>query len=95
MRVDFHPAAVREVEDAQAWYEERSLLAASAFLRELSVAVQRIQQAPQRYPIADAGTRRILLDRFPFAVYYRERSSALTIVAVAHQKRRPGYWSAR
>lgn len=46
MHVDFHPAALREVEDAQAWYEARSLLAASAFLRELSVAVQRIQQAP-------------------------------------------------
>lgn len=95
MQVDFHPAALREVEDAQAWYETRSLLAASAFLRELSIAVQRIRQAPDRYPVADAGTRCILLDRFPFTIYYREKSGALNIVAVAHQKRRPGYWSAR
>ena len=95
MQVDFHPSALQEVEDAQAWYEARSLLAASAFLRELSVAVQRIQKAPHRYPIADAGTRRILLDRFPFTIYYREGSKNLNIVAVAHQKRRPGYWSAR
>lgn len=95
MDVDFHPAALREVEDAQAWYEVRSLLAASAFLRELSIAVQRIRQAPQRYPIADAGTRRILLDRFPFTIYYRVKSDTLNVVAVAHQKRRPGYWSAR
>jgi plasmid stabilization system protein ParE len=95
MRVDFHPAALREVEAAQAWYEERSLLAASAFLRGLSVAVQRIQQTPHRYPVSEAGTRRLLVDRFPFTIHYRETADTLTIVAVAHQKRRPGYWSGR
>jgi len=95
MDVEFHPAALREVEDAQAWYAERSLIAASAFLRELSIAVQRIRQDPHRYPVGQAGTRRILLDRFPFTIHYRVRSETLNIVAVAHQKRRPGYWSSR
>lgn len=95
MTVEFHPAALREVDDAQAWYEERSLFAASAFLRELSTAVQRIRQAPDRYPAAEASTRRILFERFPFTLYYRVQSDKLTVVAVAHQKRRPGYWSAR
>ena len=95
MNADFHPAALREVEDAQAWYAERSLIAASAFLRELSIAVQRIRQTPHRYPTAEAGTRRIFLDRYPFTIYYRVKSETLTIVAVAHQKRRPGYWSSR
>lgn len=71
MRVEFHPAAAREVEDAQAWYEERSMFAASAFLRELSIAVNRIREAPVRYARAEGGTRRILLDRFPFTLYYR------------------------
>lgn len=95
MRVEFHPAALREAEDAQAWYEDRSLLAASAFLRELSAAVQLIRQAPHRYPMAQAGTRRILLDRFPFTIYYRTKPDTVSIVAVAHQKRRPGYWATR
>jgi hypothetical protein len=39
MRAEFHPAASVEVEDAQAWYEELSPVAASAFLRELSAAI--------------------------------------------------------
>ena len=95
MNVEFHPAALREAEDAQAWYAERSPIAASAFLRELSIAVQRIRQTPHRYPAAEAGTRRILLDRFPFTIYYRVKSETLNIVAVSHQKRRPGYWSSR
>jgi plasmid stabilization system protein ParE len=95
MRVEFHPAAVREVEAAQAWYEERSLLAASAFLREFSIAVQRIRKAPLRYAEAQANTRRVLLDRFPFTVFYRVRPDLIWVVAVAHQKRRPGYWASR
>jgi plasmid stabilization system protein ParE len=95
MNVEFHPSAVREVEEAQAWYEERSLFAASAFLREMSIAVRRLRETPALYPLAEAGTRRMLLDRFPYTIYYRIESQTLTIVAVAHQKRRPGYWSSR
>jgi len=71
MRVEFHPAALRDVEDAQAWYEARSVIAASAFLRELSLAIQRVREAPDRHPLAEAGTRRLPLDRFPFTIYYR------------------------
>lgn len=92
MIVEFHPDAFREAVEAQAWYEERSLLAASAFIQELSRAIQRIRQAPNRYAVAEAGTRKILLDRFPFTIYYSNVSEVLTIVAVAHQKRRPRYW---
>ena len=95
MRVEFHPAALREVEDAQAWYEARSVIAASAFLRELSLAIQRVREAPDRHAFAAAGTRRLLLDRFPFTIHYRVFKEAVIVVAVAHQKRRPGYWSTR
>ena len=95
MNVEFHPAALREVEEAQGWYEERSLLAASAFLRELSAAVRRIRDAPNRYPAGEAGTRRVLLERFPFTIHYRVNRGTLTVTAVAHRKRRPGYWTKR
>jgi plasmid stabilization system protein ParE len=95
MRVEFHAEAAREVVDALAWYEERSLFAASAFLRELSTAVNRIGEGPARYPAAEHGTRRILMERFPFTIYYRTMSDHCVVVAVAHQKRRPGYWRFR
>jgi len=95
MRVEFHAEAAREVVHAQAWYEERSLFAASAFLRELSTSVNRIREAPARYPRAEHGTRRILMERFPFRLYYRTGQDRCIVVAVAHQKRRPGYWRSR
>lgn len=95
MRVRFHPAAAAEVERAQAWYEERSALAAAAFLQELTRAVQRIRVAPERYPTAEHGTRRIVLEQFPFTAFYLVRRDEAFVVAVAHHKRRPGYWAAR
>jgi len=95
MRVDFHPRARDEVEEAQSWYEERSLLAAAGFLHELSVAVRRIIEAPNRYPVSLRGTRRILLERFPFTIHYQVSENDIVVVAVAHQKRRPGYWADR
>ena len=95
MRVSFHPRANEEVDEAQAWYEERSLLAAAGFLQELSSAVRRIGEAPNRYPVALHETRRVVLERFPFNIFYRVGASEVVIVALAHQKRRPGYWADR
>lgn len=43
-----------------------------------------------------AGTRRLLARRFPYAVVYRVRGEQVVeIVAVAHYRRRPGYWRRR
>ena len=95
MRVSFHPRANEEVEEAQAWYEDRSLLAAAGFLQELSAAVRRIGETPNRYPLASHGTRRVVLERFPFNIFYRVSASEVVVVALAHQKRRPGYWADR
>jgi plasmid stabilization system protein ParE len=95
MRVSFHPAADAEVERAQAWYEERSVFAAAGFLQELTRAVQRLRSTPQLHPPPEHGTRRILLEQYPFSLFYILRSEEIFIVAVAHHKRRPGYWAAR
>ena len=95
MIVRFHPAAREEVREARLWYEERSPLSAVAFAQEVGAAVSRIAEAPTRFPVAEQGTRRVVLHRFPYNVFYRVRSEEIIVVAVAHQKRRPGYWSGR
>src|SRR5882762_4975331 len=53
-----------------------------------------IAEAPRRWPAGVHGTRRFLLHRFPFAVAYRELRSIIQVLAVAHARRRPGYWRA-
>ena len=89
MRVSFLEAAEAKVEAAQDWYAERSLMAASGFVHELSKTIDRIVEAPHRYPKAEHGTRRVLFDRFPYSIYYRVSGETLVVIAVAHPKRRP------
>jgi len=95
MRIKFHPHARAEIRDARNWYFERSPLSAIAFAQTVENATFRIRQAPTSFPPADHGTRRFVLQRFPFNIFYLIRGTDIVIVAVAHQKRRPGYWASR
>jgi hypothetical protein len=36
-----------------------------------------------------------VLAKFPYSVIYKEKDEVILIVAVAHAKRRPGYWRGR
>jgi len=96
MTVKFHPAARSELLEARRWYQARSPVAAMAFAQEVEVAISRMAETPIRFPLAEHGTRRIALRRFPYNVCYRiVGEETVVVVAVAHQKRRPYYWSGR
>ncbi len=41
------------------------------------------------------GTQRLVLGHYPFSIVFRELLHEIQIVAVAHAKRRPGYWAFR
>lgn len=94
-QVEYFPEASRELEDAFEWYLERSLQAAGAFVRETDRAVAVIAAAPRVWPRFEAGTRRYVLQRFPYDIIYREAEAGIEVVAVAHHKRRPRYWHRR
>jgi toxin ParE1/3/4 len=93
--LEFHPEAVFEARAARQWYAERSPLAAAVFMEEIERATKMIVEAPDRWPGFLHGTRRYLLRRFPFSVIYRVSETSVQVVAVAHAKRRPGYWKTR
>src|SRR5271170_6702726 len=90
-----HPAAIEEAEAAARWYRERSPLAAKRFVEELNQVIDRILEAPHRWPRSAIGTRKLNLPCFPFAVVYWESEGQIRILAVAHGRRQPGYWKSR
>ena len=93
--LDYLDEALAEAEAAARWYAERSPTAALAFSEELDAAESAIVRLPEAWPPFELGTRRYLLRRFPFSVIYRVEPHRVLIVAVAHFRRRPGYWQAR
>ena len=94
-RIEFHPEARAEALEAEAWYSERDPLVAARFAVELERAVDAIAEAPLAWPSQGPGTRRCLLRNFPHEVVYRILVDRVEVIAVAHQRRRPGYWRGR
>lgn len=94
-RFRFHPEARQDFRAAIGWYSRRSPTAATEFRVTVSAVIRHIVQAPQRWPKYLHGTRRFVLRRFPFSIIYLDDADVLSIVAVAHSKRKPGYWKQR
>jgi len=89
------PAAEEEASEAFRWYFERSALAADAFREELTGAIDSLAKKPGMWPPDDDSIRRLVLRHFPFTVFYEVAGKTVTVFAVAHQRRRPGYWQDR
>ena len=93
--LELQPAVLAEAEEAAAWYAERDLRVATRFAEEIDTALDRIAEAPHRWPNYLHGTRYVRLTRFPYLVVYREEPTRILVVAIAHAKRKPGYWRKR
>ena len=94
-RIILHSEAEDDIFQALAWYQERSRLAARAFVQELTHVVRLAARSPRAWPIVVGDTRRVVFPRFPFDLVFRMRGEAIEIVALGHHRRRPEYWRNR
>ena len=65
------------------------------FEAAVSKAIRDALAHPQRGAPRSKRTRRWLVMGFPFGVIYHFSETELVVVAVAHQRKRPEYWSQR
>ena len=93
--VRFHPEAAQEAAAASDCYRERSRQASVGFIAELNHAIQQVTELPETWPSYEAGTRHYTFPVYPYSLIYRVSEKEITIVAVAHAKRKPGYWKTR
>ena len=66
-----------------------------AFIAEFERALAVLSVHPNLGAPWRAIARRFPLRRFPYSVVYRINGEELRVIALAHQRRRPGYWSGR
>jgi plasmid stabilization system protein ParE len=69
--------------------------AEAEFLRELDHAIQQVTDAPAQWPRYIAGTQRYVFPTYPYSLVYFVENDVINVVAVAHDKKRPGYWRKR
>ncbi|OGW13567.1 MAG: hypothetical protein A3G93_10400 [Nitrospinae bacterium RIFCSPLOWO2_12_FULL_45_22] len=89
------PEAEQEMLEAARYYEAQATGLGVDYLSEVEHAVRTIEEVPATWPIIEGELRRRLIRRFPFGILYRIEPEEIVIVAVAHLRRKPGYWKER
>jgi len=91
----FHPIAETEYQQASAYYENEHPGVGEEFEFEVQAVLLRVQQHPDRYPIAVRDIRFAHARRFPYSVYYRIRRDRIDVLSVFHESRDPAEWQSR
>jgi toxin ParE1/3/4 len=93
-RIVVRPDAETELTAAAAWYEDKRPGLGDQFVTAVEAALAEIEESPETWPCWKRGHpyRKYVVRRFPYVVFYTVDDAAVTVVAVAHGKRRPGYW---
>lgn len=93
--VTFHEDARTEFDEAANFYNMERAGLGVAFVHEVERAVARVREYPASCPILRGRVRKTRVHRFPYAVLYSAVDERIRVLAVAHDRRRPFYWSGR
>ena len=89
-------AAEADIQEASEWYEDREPGLGGRFLDELGSTFTKIRLSPLQFPRIARSLRRALLRRFPYTIYFvLSDDVSVAVVAVLHQRRKPGIWKQR
>ena len=95
MHVEFHPEAETEFIENALYYEYEVTGLGYRFIEEIERASKILIDQPRIGQPLDEQLQSFVLAEFPFSLIYSLDQDMIWIVAVAHQKRRPGYWRER
>ena len=88
--------AKRDFREATAWYAERNSEIAERFVEEVARTLELIERFPMTGApvpgVDDKDIRRLPVHNFPYHVVFLRLPDRIAVLAVAHDRRRPGYW---
>ncbi len=97
MKLRVHRLAVTEIDHEVDHYESYQVGLGEELEEAIDAAFEKILRFPEAAPQwKSRPDRRVaVLDRFPFTLAYQLTGDEVVILALAHHRRRPGYWSRR
>jgi plasmid stabilization system protein ParE len=93
--VAFHPEAQAEFMAAARYYEAQAENLGFDFISAVEATYRRLVTFPESGRPFGSRLRRVLVPGFPYGLIYRTEPDRVLVVAVAHVRRRPGYWRSR
>lgn len=96
MKLVIVPPALAELHAAAAFYKSRANTELGlAFVGEFERTTNLVLENPMIGAVFRGVSRRYLFRRFPYSIIYQIAVDELRVIAVAHHRRRPGYWANR
>ncbi len=88
--VIIRPEAEDDLRDAFLWYEDKRTGLGYDFLLQVDAGICFINRNPEIHPAEYKGTRKHIIKRFPYKIFYFVEDEKIIIFGVIHSKRRPG-----
>ena len=95
MKIAFLGPARDEMRRSAHFYDRQRKGLGDEFLGEVETLLGRIREHPLAAPEIEPEIRSARVHRFPFQVVYTPEERRITVIAVMHNRRRPGYWRDR
>lgn len=95
MRLVVRLVALEELEAARIWYDEQRTGLGAEFVDAAIAAIGHVVQAPTAFPQVHHVIRRLLMRRFPYAIFYQLTSAEILILGVTHLRRDSRRWQVR
>jgi toxin ParE1/3/4 len=93
--VRYDPAAELELLSQIQYLESRRVGLGRRFFSEVKESEALIAQFPESSLEIGPGVRKKVLPNFQYSLFYCLDTHGVTILAVAHHRRKPGYWMPR
>lgn len=89
--------AKRDLREALTWYRARDPELANRFLDEVYKVLGMLERFPNTggpvFGVDDPDTRQLPVDTFPYQVVFKRLKHRTAVLAIAHERRKPGYWN--
>ena len=93
--IRLRPEAELDLAEAAKWYDEQRSGLGQEFYDEALVTLSAIADMPSMHAVIYRRTRRALMHRFPFGIFYRIDRDFIAVLAVLHGSRHPQRWKSR
>jgi toxin ParE1/3/4 len=86
-QVRVREAAGADLNRARTWYDQQRQGLGDEFLASIAAAFARLELHPERYRVLYKDFRRVLVERFPYRIFFQVRGDNVIVFRVLHHAR--------
>lgn len=87
--------AEKDIDVAFNWYEDQEIGLGKRFVMEIDANMMILKDRPFSWQCVYKRTRRLVVNGFPYSIFYHVIDDEVIVTACVHDKRDPKVWRSR